>query len=436
MRLALFAILSAMFMVLATGSAVGGPGDDPIVIIEVSDPLDQLSIDFVTDAIRTEQAHLYILKIDSPGVSSGDVTELYQAVLGARSPVVSWIGPSPASAFGGVAFLANHADIRSAAPGSMIGFLEPAIQRGNAQPPSVRPGDDPEAFLAEVDRLSDSEVTVTAQDSSIVGFVDRMDPALPQLIVSLDGKTVTRGEESWQLSTARTETVEDQEVVVATRTVKFIKPGLMDRFLRLASRPETTFLFLLVGLSFAVFEFYAAGRGLMAGVAGISLLLAGYGMATLPMWWPAVGATLVGLGLLVWGFAQNRVDWRAVVGTILLLIGGFTFTTSRPAYPPGMWMIILAIAASVVFIWYSLTAVVRGRFATPTVGREELLGRRCLAVSDLDPEGVVLIDGARWAATADRGVVIGSGAAVEIVGLTGLVLEVDPVVMADREEKL
>jgi hypothetical protein len=30
---------------------------------------------------------------------------------------------------------------------------------------------------------------------------------------------------------------------------------------------------------------------------------------------------------------------------------------------------------------------------------------------------------------------IGSGAAVAIVGLTGLVLEVDPVVMAGREEK-
>ena len=63
-----------------------------------------------------------------------------------------------------------------------------------------------------------------------------------------------------------------------------------------------------------------------------------------------------------------------------------------------------------------------------------MLGRRCLAVSNLDPEGVVMIDGARWSATADRGVTIGSGAAVQIVGLTGLVLEVDPVPAAGREE--
>lgn len=434
MRLVLLALLSVVIIGVLAGTAIGGQGDDPVVVIEVGDPLDQRSIDYVLDAIRTERAHFFILKIDSPGVSSGDVADLYQALEDARSPIVSWVGPSPAEAYGGVAFLANHADIRSAAPGSGIGYLEPAIQRGDEPPPSVRPGDDPEAFLAEVDALAASEVTVTVEDPVIVGFVDRVDPALGQLIVSLDGTTVVRGEESWELSTARVETVEGQDLLIATRTVKFIKPGLTDRFLRLASRPATAFLFLLIGLSFAAFEFYAAGRGLMAAVAAVSLLLAGYGIATLPMWWPAVGITLVGLGFLVWGFAQNRVDWRSVLGTVLLLIGGFAFTTSRPAYPPAAWMVILAVAASVTFIWYSLTAVVRGRFATPTIGREELLGRRCLAVSDLDPEGVVIIDGARWAATADRGVLVGSGAAVEIVGLTGLVLEVDPVVMAGREE--
>jgi len=141
---------------------------------------------------------------------------------------------------------------------------------------------------------------------------------------------------------------------------------------------------------------------------------------------------LGGLGVMVWGFTQNRVDWRAAVGTMLMLASGFLFTTSRPAYPPRAWMVIVAVAGSVVFIWYSLTTVVRARFATPTVGREELLGKRCLVVSSLDPEGVVMVDGARWRATADRGVVIGQGAGGEIVGVIGLVLEVDPIVLAER----
>jgi len=436
MRSVLLAVLSVAFLSFLVGPAAGGADDEPIVVVEVGDPMDQRSIDFVVDVIEREPAHMYILKIDSPGVSSGDISELYSKIVEASAPVISWVGPNTAAAFGGVAHLANQSDIRSAAPGAEIGYLEPAVQRGEEQPPSERTGDDSESFADEVAVLADTVAVATADDPVIVGFVDRVDPALGQLIVSLNGVEVTRGDQTWELSTARVETVDGQDTLIATRRVKFTKPGLGDRFLRLAARPETAFLFLLVGLSFAAFEFYAAGRGLMAGVASVSLLLAGYGMATLPMWWPALGITLAGMGFLVWGFAQNRVDWRAVVGTILLLIGGITFTTSRPAYPPATWMVVLAVAASVTFIWYSLTTVVRGRFATPTIGREEMIGRRCLAVSDLDPVGVVMIDGARWTATAERGVVVGSGAAAEVVGLTGLVLEVDPVSLAGREEML
>jgi membrane-bound serine protease (ClpP class) len=436
MRFVLLTALAVAFIGVLAAAASGGPADDPIVVIEIDDPMDQRSIDFVVKAIETELAHMYILKIDSPGVSSGDTAKLYAALLDAASPVISWIGPHPASAFGGAAYVANHTDIRSAAPGAEIGYLDPVVQRGGGRVPAPRPGDDPEAFALEVEGLDDSVVTATVEDPVVVGFVDRVDPALGQLIVSLDGVEVTRGDEVWALSTARIDTVDGQEIVIATRTVKFIKPGFGDRFLRIAARPETAFLFLIVGLSFAAFEFYAVGRGLMAGVASISLLLSGYGMATLPMWWPAFVITLVGVGILVWGFAQNRVDWRAVLGTMLLLFGGLTFTSSRPAYPPAAWMVVLAVAVSVTFIWYSLTTVVRGRFATPTVGREELIGRRCLAVSDLNPEGIVMIDGARWNATADRGVLVGFGAAVEVVGLTGLVLEVDPIVLSGREEML
>lgn len=435
MRLFRLIVLAMLVFAIALVSGVAGASeDDPVVVIEVGDPLDQRSIDYVVEVIATERAHMFILKIDSPGVSSGDIAMLYQAVLEAPAPVVSWIGPHPAVAFGGVAYLANHADIRSAAPGAEIGYLVPAVQRGSGATPSVRPGDDSGAFFSEVDRLADTTSTVAIDGPIVLGFVDRIDPALGQLIVSLDGVVVTRGDRTWELSTASMETIDDQEFLVSTRTVKFIKPGLIDRFLRLSARPETAFLFLLIGLAFGTFEFYAAGRGLMAGVASVSFVSAGYGLATLPIWWPAVVIVSAGFGLLVWGFAQNRIDWRAGLGAVLLLVAGFTFTTSRPAYPPGAWMVILAVVGSVVFIWYSLTTVVRARFATPTVGREELLGRTCLAVSTLDPVGVVVVDGARWRATADRGVEIGAGAAVQIVGVTGLVLEVDPVTIAGREE--
>lgn len=425
----LFAVALVFAGVVASGTSLAQTGEDPIVIVEVGGPMDQRAIDFVAGAIQSEEAHAYILKIDSPGVSSGDLRKLYQAVVEAPAPVISWIGPNPAVAYGGAAYLANHADIRTAAPGAVVGYLDPAVQRDGSGPPSARPGDDVERFQEVERELESATETVTPANPTIYGFVDRLEPALGQLIISLDGERVVRGDEVFVLSTATTETVEGTEVVIATRRLVFVNAGLLDLFLRLAAQPETAFLFLLFGLAFAVFEFYAAGGGLMAFVASLGLILSGYGLATLPIWWPAVGALSVGFVLLIWGFSQNRVDWRAVVGTLLLLGAGLTFTSTRPQYPPSWLMVVVTVAASVTFIWYALTTVVRGRFATPTVGRERMLGQRCLAVTELDPFGVVLVDGAHWKATADRGVRIAAGVPVEIVGITGLLLEVDPVVL-------
>jgi membrane-bound serine protease (ClpP class) len=413
---------------LSISTAFAQSEDDPVIVIEVSDPMDQREIDYVAESLRTPDAHAFILKINSPGVSSGDLTGLFDAVAAADAPVVSWIGPNPSVAYGGAAYLANNSDIRSAAPGVQVGYLDPAVLRSASGSPKVRPGADVALWDETESVLADATRTVTVEDPTIYGFVDRIDPALGQLIVSLDGVTVTRETgESFTLSTAKTETINGEEFVTASRPVTFIKTGLVDRFLRLGARPETAFLFFVVGLSFAAFEFYAAGSGLMAGVAALSLIPAAYGMATLPMWWPAVALTVLGFGVLVWGFNQNRVDWRAVLGSIAVLVGGLTFTTTRPAYPPTIWLVVVAATASIAFIWYTLTTVVRGRFATPTVGRENLLGRRCVAVDELDPIGVVMLDGSRWRATADRGVTITPGAPVEVVGITGLLLEVDPV---------
>ena len=139
--------------VVLSGSAMAQTEGDPIVIIEVGDPMDQRLIDYVASTIRSESAHAFVLKIDSPGVSSGDLSRLFQAVVEAPAPVISWIGPSPAVAYGGSAYLANHADIRSAAPGASVGYLVPSVHKGASTPPSTRPGLDGEASRPQRQRL-------------------------------------------------------------------------------------------------------------------------------------------------------------------------------------------------------------------------------------------------------------------------------------------
>ena len=65
-------------------------------------------------------------------------------------------------------------------------------------------------------------------------------------------------------------------------------------------------------------------------------------------------------------------------------------------------------------------------FATPTIGREHLVGRRGVAATAFDPEGVVDLDGARWRARTTRAADLAPGDEVEVLEVKGIVLEVGP----------
>jgi len=67
MRIVRLILLGSLAVGLVAGAALAGSHDDPIVVIDVGDPMDQRSIDYVVDVVQSERAHLYILKIDSPG---------------------------------------------------------------------------------------------------------------------------------------------------------------------------------------------------------------------------------------------------------------------------------------------------------------------------------------------------------------------------------
>ena len=72
------------------------------------------------------------------------------------------------------------------------------------------------------------------------------------------------------------------------------------------------------------------------------------------------------------------------------------------------------------------TTIVRSRFGTPTIGREHLVGATGIADSSLDPDGVVVIEGAKWRARAHRAAGVSSGEEIEVLSVEGITLQVAP----------
>jgi membrane-bound serine protease (ClpP class) len=391
------------------------PAPGPVVVADVRGPLDQRALDFLVDAVHTEDAQLVVLKIDNPGIASGDPSALLGAIETTSNQVVAWAGPEGAVAYGGAGQLLGAVAVAGAAQGAHIGFMSPTVA---GEELSLLAG-------AEIAELADREVVIV--DESTTALIDIVEPTIGQFIAALDGMEVATNSRQVTLETAMETTLEDgSTVVVSSVDVRFLKPTLLTRFLRLGTRPDAAFFFLLAGLSVVAFEFYAAGGGVAAAVAALSLFLAGYGFTTLPMNWPAVVAAVVGVGLYTWDFQRHELGARSVLGTVLMLWGGIVFVGGSPQIETSVWSVLLTVVGVMLFYLFAMTTIVRSRFGTPTIGREHLVGAIGVAESALEPDGVVAIDGAKWRARAHRAAGIERGSRIEVLAVEGIALQVAP----------
>jgi membrane-bound ClpP family serine protease len=228
------------------------------------------------------------------------------------------------------------------------------------------------------------------------------------------------------------ETLKPFEDGVTLKTVTFRQPGLTTRFFRLAATPETAFFFLAIGLTIVSFEFFAIGPGVAAGVAAVSLLLAGWGIVNLPVRWWAVGLAVAGWALLTASYQKGGVIAFTLLGAALLQVGGTWYVDGSGQIDPRWYLILPSVLAVLFFFLLAMPTVQRARFSTQTIGRDSLIGERGVALVGLDPDGIVEVQGARWRATTHREAKVATGTPVVVNGVDGLFLEVERVA-PDRE---
>ncbi len=84
------------------------------------------------------------------------------------------------------------------------------------------------------------------------------------------------------------------------------------------------------------------------------------------------------------------------------------------------WVTLLAGIGGVLLAFLvGMPAMVRTRFATPTIGREWMIGEPGEAVVAVDPEGIVSVRGAQWRARTNRATPIAAGEPLRVVAIDG-----------------
>ncbi len=423
------------------GSASGSeaPADariGQVDVLQVSGLVDHIVVNAIEEAIQRSTdngAQALILQVNSRGavVDDDEMAELLGAVADADVPVAVWVGPSGARLYGVPAQLLAVADVSGMAPGARIGHVGELL-RPRTDPPS--------------DRIDFGEATTALRTGSLgmneardLGVLDQRvsDQGIPTLKNMVDA---LNGYESDGRVLHTTDESIDDDGTMQRDTVAVVvlhKLSLVDQLFHTVASPAVSYLLLLIGLALLIFEFYTAGVGIAGVVGAASLVLACTGLAVLPARGWAVGlivASMLAFAVDVQVGVPRFWTGVGIVGTAIAswwLFEPLPGASLRPS-----WITLLAGIGGVVLAFVvGMPSMVRTRFATPTIGREWMIGELGDVLVAVDPDGIVSVRDAKWRARTNRATPVAVGQQVRVVSIDGVTLEVEPLEGAARDHR-
>lgn len=383
--------------------------DSQVRTVKVAGLIDPVVADYVTRQLDQAEADPgtigFILQVNSRGsvLSDDDYLNLAGRLRDSPLPIGMWVGQSGSTARGGAAELATVVDLLAVTPNSTVG------DTGSRRLPAE--WGDP--FGEASDRLENSVFT---SDQAIEAGL-ALGPVSD--VVSI-GAFATRfdGFEVFNCID------EDGSLATLPKSSVFLTGlTLSDQLFHTVASPEVAYLFFTMGIGILVFELFVAGVG-VAGVIGAFLLaLGGYGLAALPTRWWAVALLLLAMFFIAIDIQTNVPRFYTVAGLVAFVIGSwFLYDGVTMSWVTGLAVII----GAVLYAYTGMPSMVRTRFSTPTIGRKWMIGEMGEAVTEVDPEGTVKIRDVTWRAYTNRATPVERGGRVRVVGISRLLLEVEP----------
>lgn len=432
------AIILAGFAALLALAATPVQAEEPpeaatpgtVDVLQVSGLFDQIVVAKIRSSLTNAIAggsQALILQVDSRGavVDPAEMVELFEAIANSPITVGVWVGPTGARLYGMPAQILAVADVTGMAPGAEVGRMtRPLTLEGG-------PIDFGEATTALRTRslgLSEArELNVFKQRIPDQGIA-----TIANMVDALDGF-----EKGGLVLNTTIETVSADGTVQrdTLAVVRFAKLSLLDELFHTVASPPVTYLLLLIGLALILFEFFTAGIGIAGAVGAGSLILAAHGLAALPTRNWAIAIILLAMLAFAVDVQVGVPRFWTGIGIGLTIIGSWFLFDSLPdvSLRPSWITLITGVGGIMLTFIVGMPSMVRTRFATPTIGREWMIGATGVVVNRTDPDGVVEVNAAKWRARTNRATPLEPGDQVKVIAIDGVTLEIEPMEGAARD---
>lgn len=400
-RWSIFSIVAISLIVIGLNGAVFA---QQLGLVRLEATINPVTKDFlvrVIDEARRDGVAALVIQLDTPGGLLESTKNIIEKFYESNIPIVIWVGPSGSRAASAGALITIASDIATMANGTSIGAAHP-VNLGGQNPDK----DDPTAKKIEnfasaearsiaekrgrpvdlAEKFVKESLSLTATEALNQKVIDLIVDDLAQLAEKLNG---------YQLKDGRTIKVSNTVYREYTMTWK-------DQLMNYLADPNIVYFLMLIGIYGLIAEIFSPGFGV--GIAGIiCLLLAFLGLQILPVNVVGVVLILVGVGMMVVDiFAQSHLA-LTVGGAISLVIGSLVLFNFDPTLEAAVfnldWRTILTTVGTITALFaFMITKgllIQRKKVAT---GMEGMLGAIGNARDDLNPEGLVFVQGEYWKA--------------------------------------
>ena len=434
---ALLAVAAALAAPGAAGSQ-GAPGEGPVVVVELDAVIDKVSARFLERALdeaEEENAPVVVVRIDTPGGLLDATRDMVGDIFGSRVPVVSYVAPEGAQAASAGTFVATAAALLAMAPATNIGAAAVVGAGGEDLPETLsrKATEDAAALIRSIAARRDRpvaplEATVrearsySAEEALELGIADLLARDVEQLLVALDGRT---------LSAAGG----DVPVQTAGAAIHTIEMNLFERILSFLADPNVAFLLISLGSLALAVEIWSPGLWVPGAIGVVALILGFAGVGFLPFSWAAL--TLLALAVLffVLEVLHPGVGLFGAFGTVSLVLGGLFMLGGSGA--PGLpgdglqvsrWLLAgIGVAAALLVLLFvrEMRLSHRQVYVSP-YAREQLLGELAQVTVRLAPQGEVRLAGETWTAELRGADSAEVGEQVRVAELSQVGLLVEP----------
>jgi membrane-bound serine protease (ClpP class) len=406
----------------------------PLCVIDLNASINPGTGAYIVDSINTAKdmaCGVLVMTLDTPGGMLQTTREIVKAILSAPLPVVVYVSPPGSVAGSAGVFITLAGHIAVMAPGTNIGAAHPVssggkdIEAEGGKEMARKIENDTIAFVESIaiERNRNKEWAIKAVKESVSipatvaleqKVIDFIATDLSDLQKQLDGRRVNMRDKTLVLRTL-------------TKEVRRIQMSISQRVTSTLAEPQIVYVLMTIGMIGLMMELYHPGS-IFPGVAGaICLLLAFVSMQVLPISWGGVALIALGFGLLIAELFVTSHGILGVGGGIAVTLGGLLLINTQdpdyyvePTFALG-WMQVLPLgivmAGMAVFL---ATVVLRGKLARPEAGQEALVGVQAVVREPIHvgADGLVMLSGELWRASADE--VIGIGATVIVERVSGL----------------